>query len=266
MPTSRSAKRRTTPKSSAGTSSARARVGASPKSAPTLVSKPAPKPARTVVPARAPSRGPVNGALVKGATPAAKRAATGPAAGVRKAAPDAGAAQRAPRAKPRAVPAAAASARVRTARTVVPAPKSASPKAPLRPAPAKSRPVSKAPATVAFKAVFKPATVLPAARASASLKDGRGTSRRGGKETRRLAAPATRLVRIKALDPCARCGPNTCVEQLYRVDEQVAGTATVHLVFFDRHGWYCVHGASCVAVRDVHAELKAQRAEAGRRR
>lgn len=77
---------------------------------------------------------------------------------------------------------------------------------------------------------------------------------------------ATRLVRVKALDPCARCGPNTSVEQLYRVDEQVAGTATVHLVFFDRHGWYCVHGASCVAVRDVHAELKAQRAGAGRRR
>ncbi len=82
----------------------------------------------------------------------------------------------------------------------------------------------------------------------------------------RGAAPATRLVRVKALDPCARCGPNTSVEQLYRVDEQVAGTATVHLVFFDRHGWYCVHGASCVAVRDVHAELKAQRAGAGHRR
>lgn len=78
--------------------------------------------------------------------------------------------------------------------------------------------------------------------------------------------PTTRLVRVRALDPCARCGPGTSVEQLYRVDEQVAGTATVHLVFFDRHGWYCVHGASCAAVRDVHAELKAQRAGAGRRR
>ena len=235
MPTSRSAKRRTTPKSSAGTSSARARVGASPKSAPKVVSKPAPKPARAVVPARVPARG-----TVKGAKPAAKRTPKGTAAGVRKVAPGAAAAPRTPVAKSRAVPAAAT--------------------------PAKSRPVSKAPTAVALKPVFKPATVLAPARAAASAKSGRGTSRSAGKAAQRLAAPATRLVRIKALDPCARCGPNTCVEQLYRVDEQVAGTATVHLVFFDRHGWYCVHGASCVAVRDVHAELKAQRAGAGRSR
>ncbi|HEY0779194.1 MAG TPA: hypothetical protein VGD56_14605 [Gemmatirosa sp.] len=98
------------------------------------------------------------------------------------------------------------------------------------------------------------------------------TARAAAKPTRLARTPvvdpraATRLVRIKALDPCARCGPSTCVEQLYRVDEQVAGTSTVHLVFFDRHGWYCVHGATCIAVRDVHAELKAQRAEITRRR
>lgn len=89
-------------------------------------------------------------------------------------------------------------------------------------------------------------------------------SRKPGHPTRATVQAAlqaaTRLVRIKALDPCARCGPSTSVEQLYRVDEQIAGRSTVHLVFFDRHGWYCVHGASCVAVRDVHAELKAQRA------
>ncbi|GJG88517.1 hypothetical protein tb265_36980 [Gemmatimonadetes bacterium T265] len=107
----------------------------------------------------------------------------------------------------------------------------------------------------------KAPVVTPTPRPTKSAKRSNTTTARA-----RSAAPVTRLVRIKALDPCARCGPNTSVEQLYRVDEQVAGTATVHLVFFDRHGWYCVHGASCVAVRDVHAELKAQRAGAGRRR
>ena len=29
------------------------------------------------------------------------------------------------------------------------------------------------------------------------------------------------------------------------------GTPAVHLVFFDRHGWYCEHGRSCHAVDDV---------------
>ncbi len=100
----------------------------------------------------------------------------------------------------------------------------------------------------------------PLGRVAARLATSTGTRGRGGRKPATGTTAGTRLVRIKALDPCARCGPSTCVEQLYRVDEQVAGTATVHLVFFDRHGWYCVHGATCVAVRDVHAELKAQRA------
>lgn len=52
----------------------------------------------------------------------------------------------------------------------------------------------------------------------------------------------------------------TSVEQLYRVDEQVGGRfTTVHLVFFDKYGWYCVHGRGCAAVADVHQELRVQR-------
>ncbi|HEY0970284.1 MAG TPA: hypothetical protein VGE02_04835 [Gemmatimonadales bacterium] len=58
-------------------------------------------------------------------------------------------------------------------------------------------------------------------------------------------------MRVRALDPVARCGPNTSVEELYRVDEAVNGRKTVHLVFFDRHGWYCEHGRDCIAVRDA---------------
>jgi hypothetical protein len=69
-----------------------------------------------------------------------------------------------------------------------------------------------------------------------------------------------RVVKVKSLDPVARCGLGTSVEQLYRVDELVDGrSSTVHLVFFDQYGWYCVHGRGCTAVADVHQDLRAQR-------
>jgi hypothetical protein len=55
-------------------------------------------------------------------------------------------------------------------------------------------------------------------------------------------------VAIKELDPLRKCGPNTTVQFLYRVDESVDGRKTAHLVFFDRHGWYCEHGRTCPAV------------------
>jgi hypothetical protein len=60
-------------------------------------------------------------------------------------------------------------------------------------------------------------------------------------------APVVRVA-VKPLDPLRKCGPNTTVQFLYRVDEQVDGRSTLHLVFFDRHGWYCEHGRSCPAV------------------
>lgn len=42
------------------------------------------------------------------------------------------------------------------------------------------------------------------------------------------------------------------MEQLFRVDEIAHDDRrTVHLVFLDRHGWYCEHGTSCPAVREV---------------
>ena len=60
-------------------------------------------------------------------------------------------------------------------------------------------------------------------------------------------APVVRVA-ITPLDPLRKCGPGTSVQFLYRVDEQVNGRTTAHLVFFDRHGWYCEHGRSCPAV------------------
>ena len=53
---------------------------------------------------------------------------------------------------------------------------------------------------------------------------------------------------IRALDPTRKCGPGTSVERLLRVDEKANGRTTAHLVFLDRHGWYCEHGPSCPAV------------------
>lgn len=54
--------------------------------------------------------------------------------------------------------------------------------------------------------------------------------------------------RIKELDPFQKCGSGTSVQSLYRVDESVDGALRFHLVFFDRHGWYCEHGRNCPAV------------------
>jgi hypothetical protein len=55
-------------------------------------------------------------------------------------------------------------------------------------------------------------------------------------------------VTVRALDPQRKCGAGTSVQLLYRVDETVDGRASAHLVFFDRHGWYCEHGRTCPAV------------------
>jgi hypothetical protein len=65
---------------------------------------------------------------------------------------------------------------------------------------------------------------------------------------RKATAGSLVKIDVKALDPLRKCGPNTTVELLYRVDETVDGRSTPHLVFFDRHGWYCEHGRTCPAV------------------
>jgi len=70
-------------------------------------------------------------------------------------------------------------------------------------------------------------------------------------------------LRIRELDPLRVCGGRTSVVQLFRVDEQLtdgkpATARQVHLVFNDRHGWYCEHGRSCHAVSAVmrHAGIR----------
>ena len=52
---------------------------------------------------------------------------------------------------------------------------------------------------------------------------------------------------VEVLDPRTVVGPNTAVEQIVRV--RLRPTDAPHLVFHDRHGWYCeTHGPLCAAV------------------
>ena len=55
-------------------------------------------------------------------------------------------------------------------------------------------------------------------------------------------------VEVRQMDRLSKCGPGTSVRLLYRVIERVDGDLINHLVFFDRHGWYCEHGRTCPAV------------------
>jgi hypothetical protein len=129
--------------------------------------------------------------------------------------------------------------------------------------PAPARPVGRVPAAPkgpARLAVRSTAQATAAARAPVTRSAPKRTPAKGKATRVRYVAPSVREVKVKELDPVARCGPDTSVELLYRVDERLDGRAAgVHLVFFDRYGWYCVHGRACAAVADVHRDLRAQR-------
>jgi hypothetical protein len=75
--------------------------------------------------------------------------------------------------------------------------------------------------------------------------------RRSIKGGRKGKVEVKRTVRIRAMDPIEKCGKGTSVTQLYRVEERLDQTRINHLVFFDRHGWYCEHGKQCGVVKDV---------------
>jgi hypothetical protein len=52
---------------------------------------------------------------------------------------------------------------------------------------------------------------------------------------------------VDVLDPRANVGPRTGVLALVRV--RVRASEAPHLVFHDRHGWYCeAHGPTCPSV------------------
>jgi hypothetical protein len=88
-----------------------------------------------------------------------------------------------------------------------------------------------------------------ATKAKKPARTGIGSGKRKGIErVKEVPKAPTISYRVRRLDPLEMCGRRTTVEHLYRVDEVVDGAAHAHLVFFDRHGWYCEHGPNCPAV------------------
>lgn len=60
---------------------------------------------------------------------------------------------------------------------------------------------------------------------------------------------------VDVLDARAVVGPRTGVEHLVRV--RLRPNDAPHLVFHDRHGWYCeAHGPGCSAVALAREEVK----------
>jgi len=102
-----------------------------------------------------------------------------------------------------------------------------------------------------------------AAPRAAPKPTGGRAAKQGLRQHAKATAPARPALQIRELDPLRVCGGRTSVVQLFRVDEQggdgkAAGARQVHLVFNDRHGWYCEHGRSCHAVSAVmrHAGIR----------
>ncbi|HET6681779.1 MAG TPA: hypothetical protein VFG84_11300 [Gemmatimonadaceae bacterium] len=63
---------------------------------------------------------------------------------------------------------------------------------------------------------------------------------------------------VARLDPATVIGRDTRVRALFRV--RYEGLPGAHLVFHDRHGWYCAeHGADCRAVGDARASTSRRR-------
>jgi len=77
------------------------------------------------------------------------------------------------------------------------------------------------------------------------------------KTSKPQAKPEPARFDVRALDHVKKCGPGTSVQVLFRVDERSAGDSRTHLVFYDRHGWYCEHGRDCPAV--PHAQREARK-------
>ncbi len=87
----------------------------------------------------------------------------------------------------------------------------------------------------------------------------KGRHRRSSGPSRARASAAAPFGTVKELDPLRRCGEGTTVERLFRVDSSEGGRSEVHLVFFDRHGWYCVHGPDCAAVAEVRDSARSRK-------
>ncbi len=120
------------------------------------------------------------------------------------------------------------------------------PKAPKRRKPAKASRSAKASKRAEASKPAKASTPAKASKLSLSTR----------RDTRATSTPAVatggREPDIKELDPQRMCGARTSVKRLFRLREIIDGVRRSHLVFYDRHGWYCEHGRGCHAVTLVH--------------
>ena len=100
------------------------------------------------------------------------------------------------------------------------------------------------------------------ARGGSNQRDRAGSR---GKARRVEAKTPPSQFRVKELNAQQKCGQDTSVERLFRVDETADGLAKAHLVFLDRrHGWYCEHGVECPAVGQARRIGEADRQHLGR--
>lgn len=94
---------------------------------------------------------------------------------------------------------------------------------------------------------------------TASRRSSKGGRKSAAAELSLIAPPQLDLFPVKpvvdVLDAKAIVGPRTGVEHLVRVRPRPNDAP--HLVFHDRHGWYCeAHGPSCHAVVLAQEEVK----------
>lgn len=93
----------------------------------------------------------------------------------------------------------------------------------------------------------KPTKRAPSGARGVSQKSPKAAAKRRGRSGK-LQSDDRPSYQVRELDPLSRCGNGTSVQKLFRIDEKVDGVVRPHLVFFDRHGWYCEHGRDCPAV------------------
>jgi hypothetical protein len=118
---------------------------------------------------------------------------------------------------------------------------------------ARAKAIAKAPAKASTKPSARRRGPEGKRRTARKVVASRGNSKVKAKVKTRPQRPTLpeRDVHVKTLDPLVVCGPHTSVKHLFRVRERIDGVRTNHLVFFDKHGWYCEHGRGCHAVTIV---------------
>lgn len=109
------------------------------------------------------------------------------------------------------------------------------------------RAASRKPGKVAKKATRAKTARSTRQTTSSSVSGVKSLAKARARARIQASAPVVR-VHVKPLEPRTKCGAGTSVQYLLRVDETVDGRTTTHMVFFDRHGWYCEHGRNCPAV------------------